>query len=83
MDEIVTLDASATEMRAKRRPIEMLRNLEESLALRIQKQGREHPDVQNAAEKLVKDYNSVAMQLLREGEIQPREGFIHQCSRRI
>jgi len=66
--KIEHLEASSIEMRAKRQHAKMLRCMEEALSLRVTHMGREDPEVQSAAQKLVKDYNSVAMQLLREGE---------------
>ena len=67
-EQIAMFEATATEMRAKRRNIDMLKYMEEGLALRVQLQGRDDAEVHSVAERLVKDYNSVAMQLLREGE---------------
>jgi hypothetical protein len=69
---VIELDAKSTDMRTKRKHREMLRFMEEALALRVTSQGRMHPDVNAAAERLVKDYNAVAMQLLREGAPSPR-----------
>ena len=65
--KIIDLDAKATEAKTKRQHAKMLRYMEEALSLRVTFVGREDHEVQSAAHKLVKEYNSVAMQLLREG----------------
>jgi phage-related tail protein len=68
---IIELEATAVEMRAKRRLPEMLRSLEDALSLRISQKGgidaAKDPEVQAAAEKLLKEYNTAAMSLLRAG----------------
>jgi len=68
---IIELEATAVEMRAKRRLPEMLRSLEDALSLRISQKGgidaAKDPEVQAAAEKLLKEYNTAAMSLMRAG----------------
>jgi len=66
-ERIAELDAKATDLRLNMRLTEMIRCMEDSLSLRVTAQGGEHPEAQAAAERLLKEYNTAAMQLLRGG----------------
>ena len=63
------LDAAAAEMGAEGRLTDRLRCMEDALSFRAKASGSDQPDVQKEAEKLIREYNTVAMQLLNAGII--------------
>lgn len=65
--QLSELMANITTLRTKRRLPDMLRCMEDALALRVTMHGELSTDVQEAAASLLKEYNAAAMSMLRSG----------------
>ena len=68
-DSLSVIDALISSQRAEGKLLKMLKTMEQSLILRKDMLGADHPDVQNLGAKLTHEYNGIAMQILRADEM--------------
>lgn len=77
--QLSELMANITTLRTKRRLPDMLRCMEDALALRVTMHGELSADVQEAAASLLKEYNAAAMSMLRSGSFFSAHAFRQPC----